>query len=398
MTDDTAGASHPQPAASRHTVAFLPWFAIDGDSQVGNCWLLRYERGHLPAGKGTADQERIDFATKAFLESEEPIGAATILRVDDGSPTRELNEEERNKVFQITEMLTTAALAGREYFQGASSYCNRDAFRLVMLSVPEKPTSGWTVTSRRRDGRSRNMYSAAIPEHRPPHVVHCRTASIDGELFEALTKLRSEKPDLWDRVRDAITSFNDANTDSDRITKGQEVVLTFGALQRLLDVDHKTDELAAEIATFAKPNADEQLPADLAKSWPRSTVREAWIRDLSITRDAFAHGKTSPGSKRSWDVNEHLLFGAAIFPLLLKRVLAREGLYAMKHWDERDIDLFERRVLARPFKVPAHDDETEPDWPWLRVRREALWSEVRRNAARALDQASDLGKSADANS
>lgn len=386
-------SSEHQPA-SRHTVAFLPWFAIDGDSQVGNWWRLRYERGRRPAGKGTPDQERLDFATQAFLERGKPISAATILRVGAGSPTRELNEDEQNEVFQFAEMLATAALAGRDYFLGGSSYCNRDAFRIVVQSVPERPTSGWTITTRRRDGTSLNMFPMAIPEHRPPHVAHCRTGSIDGELLEALTRVRSEKPEVWDLVWDAITSFNSANNDSDRITKGQEVVLTFGAIQRILDASHKVNELASAFVTVAKPQRDEPVPPELEKRWPRPTVRDAWIRDLAITRDAFAHGKSAPGSSPFWAVDEHLLFGAAIFPLILKRGLARDGFYELKRTDERDVDLFERQLLGRPFTVPPHDDETEPDWPWLRIRQEALWRDLYRNAQRAVDQSGSEGSSA----
>lgn len=332
----------------------------------------------------------------AFLERGKPIGAATVLRVGEGSPTRELNEGERNEAFQLAEMLATAALAGRDYFQAGTSYCNRDAFRLVMHALPEQPTKGWTVTTRRRDGSSLNTFPAALPEHRPPHVVSCRTGSIDGELLEALARLRSNEPGLlWDRVWDAITSFNAANTDSDRITKGQEVVLTFGAIQRLLDGSHLIKKFAPVFADRGKPNVDAPAPPELASRHAGMTVREAWIRDLAQVRNAFGHGRNAPDSAPFWSVEEHLLFGAFIFPILLKRLLGRDGLYSVTRADEQHANLFEQLLLCKPFTVASSDDQdVEPDWPWLRVRQATLWAEIRDSAVARMREM-DKGASSD---
>src|SRR5262249_59659883 len=97
---------------------------------------------------------------------------------------------------------------------------------------------------------------------------------------------------------------------------------------------------------------------------------------LADTRNAFGHGKTKVEPTPSWNVDEHLLFGAVTFPLLLKRVLSKTGYYRMTRVDEREVDALEPRMLCDLRTRVDDDAESQPPHPWVEVMTRILLGQL----------------------
>ena len=71
-------------------------------------------------------------------------------------------------------------------------------------------------------------------------------------------------------------------------------------------------------------------------------------------------------------MQEHLLLGSYIFPLLVKCKLSRAGLYTLTDRDQDDIDVFERLACVELFPQVSDDPTNAED-----ESREFSWNEVR---------------------
>ena len=66
------------------------------------------------------------------------------------------------------------------------------------------------------------------------------------------------------------------------------------------------------------------------------------------------------------------------FPLLIKLLLEKKGLYTISEKDRINIDVFERLAAANLAKKP--NEYKHEEWEWDRIHRETIW-EFRRNKA-----------------
>ncbi|MCA6519567.1 MAG: hypothetical protein IM556_13140, partial [Pseudanabaena sp. M110S1SP2A07QC] len=77
------------------------------------------------------------------------------------------------------------------------------------------------------------------------------------------------------------------------------------------------------------------------------SVREIWIRDLFRLRGDLAHGKIIKNFTSVWSINEHLILGSFIFPLVAKILLSKQNIYNLSKNDSLYVDVFER-FLCQP--------------------------------------------------
>ncbi|MCU0864124.1 MAG: hypothetical protein MUC36_10045 [Planctomycetes bacterium] len=354
-----------------HNVALLPWFAVDQERQIRPFTLLPY----LRTGSADSEEQRIvRAATDHFhelgpgRERPEPIDACTVVRLGAGSMTRELSDAERGDAFELTELLATCALAGRDFFGNDRSYCNREGLRVFVQQLASSSPGGCVLQARRRDGCSQDYRTRSLPIVRQGHVVAPRANSVDWPLLDALLSLRSDATlgDLWDRVRDSLHWFNAANTDADTTSLGQEAVFSFGAIQRLLGTGHLAKDMVEPFSRLLKPREDAAVPPTLAAMHKTSdpTVRGLWILQLARVRNDFGHGRAALHAQTFWSLHEHVLVAAVAFPLLLKSTLKGTGLYAWTGSDDVDLEALEARMLSKPFRPELWTDDGEEAKGW----------------------------------
>ena len=98
------------------------------------------------------------------------------------------------------------------------------------------------------------------------------------------------------------------------------------------------------------------------------SVREIWIRDLFRLRGHLAHGKIIKDFTLGWSINEHLVLGSFIFPLVAKLLLSKRNIYNLSKNDSLYIDVFER-FLCQPSLNSWNDI-------WVNFLLSKHWKEV----------------------
>lgn len=341
-------------------LAFLPWIQLDHDVDLGSYQLLRYRREQLPA-ENREEQAVIDQVLEPFHGSGiHPIRRATIVTTSTRGLIEDLADEAREDLFYFGDLLAFSGLAGRRYFQ--HRYWNRDHFRLVLQSFVD-PQAGIVLLSRRRDGSTttlvaRSAYRVSCPDHVYPTAV-----SLDEPLL--LSLLESRERDEWNRLRQGIVLFNEANTDRLEMPQASEMILVYSAFEQLLGLAGAGPrDVAVAFASLFDPDAE--CPRDewkIAEGNERAaalldragSLREAWLQDLGISRGSLAHGHEGEAYPACWSPREHLLFSSFAFPLAVKRVLAGLQLYDMLDDDERLIEAFEFLLNERHFAEDVRD-------------------------------------------
>jgi hypothetical protein len=360
------------------TLFFMPWTHIKAAGFVGPIALVPYERGLSPGSLGKTTQSTLDavignYADHAFIQNVDstvPVQKALILRWP-GDDEREslLSDDEIQERLQQTQMLTFAALSERQ-FGTHWNYCNTDGLTVTAQHFSEGNPSGTAITTRRRDGNSLNYMSGGRGKPlflRPLHVADRYTLDMDGNF--ALALLNTPDGPLRNRLLDAITLFNRANTDANEVPPSAEIVFMRAALETLLGASHKTSDLKAKLLNLMSTRLGKLEWHDVhisPKTWQdrwRDETRpfSAWVQDFCHWRNEGAHGKS--GSKKYpdpvWSLWNHLLFMSWFMSRIVKVLLADEGLYTLTQDDKEELENIE---LFFTFDILRRDEREQIYW------------------------------------
>lgn len=371
------------------TIAFFPWLHLEDEVEVQEFRLLRYQRGEAP-GVGD-EQAAIDRVLSAYRDSSgHPVNRATIIQhSEQDSPTAGIEETFHLDFFVFAELLAFSGLAARSFF-GPFGYSNRDHYRLVLQDFTD-PERGVLVTARRRDGSSKIFFSGdTFVAYRPTNVGHDRPR-VDRNLVESLLSARSH--DDWPRIYQGVLLFNEANTDRLEVSAGTELIMTYAAIEQIIDMAGRPPSAVADrFSEVINPQddlppsewrvaRDNQRASTLLKRSP--TLRNAWVKDLGISRGSVAHGHAIETYPASWQPHEHLLLGGHIIPLLMKVQLQNLGLYKLTADDIGGLEVFEHLLNEDHFERSEGiglDQNFES--PWLRITSEERFRRhARRRAA-----------------
>jgi hypothetical protein len=370
---------------------FMPWCPIDRVYDSDCIRILPYRRGHPLEGLDQPQQSQVDAMMGMYKTIEgKPIHSAAILCFAGKAPIDELSEPEKEQAFDFADLACFSGLARREFFASAGSYCNRDCFMLYGQGFG--PTDFGVLTWRQRQGRSgstwrMNRITFSVPLH--CYTVH--EVTIDANLLEALAKCRAQSPaNEWDRWRNSILYFNQANTDSDNISLQVESVLMVGAFQHLLNAQKKPydKDVARRFSEIVTPHTSLLTRTSQRGStrWPSSQepLRYEWMREFYQIRNDFAHGKLRTGQPTVWTPGEHIVLSAIAFPLLVKCLLKEAGGYGLTDIDRREIDCFEKLADTNDFLELPADSQDSADTHWTRCWWGWIKQEARRLDAEAI--------------
>lgn len=372
------------------TVALFPWLMLKNPVSAGNIHLVSYERGENPGGSGTELQAILDQLMEGYLEQPGlPVRYTTLLKLENGSLIRNLDASARDEIFVFRELLAVSGLARRRFFSPGLRYWNSDNFSLVIQSFSE-PYKGVTIETRRRDGSAVNYvpkehYQVIRPDHVPLYPIHLGI-EVDDLLLQALAVAKDQ--DGRDSLFAAIISFNLANTDNSAISEHIEVVLTTGAFQQLLECGAAEDSLVRAFGGIFVPDenvswescrklSDQATAKRFKKAQP---VREVWLRDLCRLRGDLAHGAAVPRYPALWAPREHLLLSSFVFPLLLKLILARRGIYHLTEVDRNSINLFEALACENHFEGRRGSGDAD-EFPWNRIEKEGILKRIEKKVS-----------------
>lgn len=364
---------------------FLPWVATLEEIHLGSIRLVPYVRGEAPSDLHGVTQGVLDgifgsYGNQTFSRSRTSahVSHSTIITWESDAERLDLSEEQITARLEMANYLAFSALSQRR-FCSHYEYCNSDGYQVVAQRFSEDRPGDTTLTTRRRDGRGQHFVgSAETPRFiRPQHVDGRLSLSLDAPLVIALLGLPDGE--LKHRIGEAIDVFLRANTDSSTMQERSELVLMRVAFETLLNSSHDTPGLRrcfrkhfqAELPVNPAWAIGSLNEAQWRARWPKNVERplDAWVQDFSAARNAAAHGPHGESEPSVWQRHNHLLFSSWLFPLMVKKMLADEGVYELQ-----EEDLVARRGFEAFF---AHDllafaDEDERDLWWNRVECKLL--------------------------
>ena len=240
------------------------------------------------------------------------------------TPGADIDEVAGQDLFVMSEVVAFAGLASRDFF--SHNYWSRDNFRLVLQNY-EEPKPGTRYSTRRRDGATTVLVSETAHVVRTPeHVSVSSNVTLDEDLLQVL-RSHKEHGD-WDRLYEAILNFNLANTDSEAVSPSMEMVLMHAAFERLAGGSSGKCEpvitfIEESLGDFERlgPGDSERLSTEAwaARYSKRKTLASVWMHDFCALRRSVAHGINPDKFPSLWNLREHLLMGAFLFPVLLRR-------------------------------------------------------------------------------
>jgi hypothetical protein len=315
---------------------------------AGPVSLLPFDRLDPPEDWDEITKESVPAALDDFIGVDgNPISTCTVVSVGGRILLEDYPEAGRIETLRdYVELACVVCLSGREFLTTAEPYCNSDCFSVYQRQYRR----GWGTSAppiRRRDDIPMGLSGLALKVHAPKHTVPIMKLSLEEAFFKALSELRrkligSGRLELWARLQESIFCFNQANTDSEAIPPHIEWVLMASAIQRILNTPSKADVFARQFRSELFPNDSKRRKAEMVETWAREFYRY---------RGNYAHGQLRPYGKAQWPREQHLLCGAIAFPLLLKILLQREGVYRPTTRDAAQADALAR--LLEELKDPT---------------------------------------------
>jgi hypothetical protein len=236
---------------------------------------------------------------------------------------------------------------------------------------------GVGIVHRRREGQTlafrtldRTVFS--IPEQ----VSTIRDVTLDLGLIAALLRYRgSSQASDWGRWQNAISCFNQANTDGQGTSPQLESVLMCSAFERLLDAAPKDKDVAKLLSGALIPSktipASESSRRVSRQADKNNSLRYEWMREFYTVRGNFAHGNFKTAQPMKWTPEEHLVLAAISFPLCVKVLLQRMDHYSMTDSDLIQTDAFEALANQAAFLGEPSDSTGSMDSWWARHLSEA---------------------------
>lgn len=353
------------------TLQFMPWCPLSEKYQAGDITIVPFvtdeHSEHLD--KLTASHAKTILASYRNIEGY-PVRNAAVIQYGSKPILSDLSDDEIGITQDCLAIVSFSGLASRAYFDLLGPYCNADCFIFYGQKFQGDPTfSG--ITSRRLegrtvDGRSLNKLLFSIPVH----ASSITEITLDEGLLSSLVDYsRSSSCAEWARWQNAIACFNQANTDSNTVSKQVEWVLLCSAFERLLNAKSNAKDVAHKFTDVFKPNGELLIGSAKRKlpNWntPTKPLRYLWLREFYGVRGDFGHGKLQTRRAMAWDLYEHPVLAKIAFPLLAKCLLAQSGKYTLTEEDHAQIDAFEH-FADDPFRQGPPDQESSTDSWWNR--------------------------------
>lgn len=231
------------------------------------------------------------------------------------------------------------------YPRFGGDYVNSSNFRLVGQAYSGSMPGYIAVSARRRDGSTTDGgYEHGEFKFSLPLQVSIREAAcVDMKLLAALDAANSSGSTVIDRLRTALPFVELANTDDEFMTEHAEAILMGSAFEQLLAGDasayklgKRFGELFGQFGSVTVDDARKERPdiqidtstLEIAAAQPKWWVHRKWMEELYDVRSKVVHKGDHSSRSWGWQIGEHLVMAAHVFPLTVKLMLEKEGHYA----------------------------------------------------------------------
>lgn len=322
------------------TIVLCPWLVLEKTATIKPFEFVPFDldqdslRPNLENGHGHL---------KAILagyrdEHGQTIRRATLVVSEENSPVWDFGDKPLTDVDEVTSLFFLCASACNRYYTQLGQKVNSSYFGAIAQSFVGSPGL-MTYRVRRRDGYiiSSGYRLGEIVFSRP---VACHTTQpirVDDALVGSFEKASQTSSAVLRRVVSALSFFQLANTDSDEMRPEAEVILMAAAFEQLLgtrasawDLGDKLSHLLGKYGTktisdMAASRTYARLSQKPKIANQSHFIHRKWIEELYRLRGAVVHGRNLSRQTWLWEPSAHLVFGAFLFPLVVKLLLASEG-------------------------------------------------------------------------
>jgi hypothetical protein len=371
---------------------FLPWCRIDNTYKSGDIEILPFERHNPIKGLDDAAQCRVNTIMASYKTIEgRPVDSAALICYSIRLPIDNLSEDEIEIAYELASLACFCGLAKREFFHPAGTYCNSDCFMLYTQKFDKADFT--TFVTRRREGQTMDggWRFEEIAITIPQHCHGIQNISLDKELLDALVAHRTKNnSNEWVRWQNAISCFNQANTDSYNVRHQVEWVLLCSAFEHLLGATPEAKDVASKLAHTMMPE-DSLLASNANRRLDKwhdngQSLRYEWMREFYRIRGDFAHGKLKTQQPTVWYPLEHLVLATIAFSLVVKYLLKNANVYDLTIDDQAQIDAFEKFADTNNLLNPPSDQKGSIDSHWRRLCNESKSKRACKEAVRAISK------------
>jgi hypothetical protein len=364
---------------------FMPWCPIDKVYSVGDVTIIPFHCDESIQGLDELATSQVKTILASYRDLEgQPIKEAALIQYQSCPLLADLSDDEIEVTRECVELACFCSLAKRDYFSQEGPYSNTDCFIVYGHEFSQAPRF-FGITTRRREGRTRDgrwiertMFSI------PVHVSPIGRVSLYAPLLDALVAFRNlASDDAWIRWQNAISCFNQANTDNDAVRYQVEWVLLSSAFEHILEAKSNCGDVARTFTDLLVPYTqlfvrDTKRRSDRWSDADRP-LRYEWMKEFYRIRGDFAHGRLKTRQAAVWNALEHIVLASIAFPLLTRCLLERRGIYGLTDNDRSQINVFER-LADEQFLNPPEDQKSSIDSTWWRLQKEEqsalLWREL----------------------
>lgn len=354
--------------------AFLPWLDLRKPASVAGVMFVPF------AEVGNSDlfldiRHDLERILSGYVDiKNSPVDNPAIVCIDRNHhfPSWSLADSDYEEIALATDFLMLAGFARNQYFNQLGSYVNSATFE-VFFQKFDRPADWIVLTARRREGRimDAGYKHGEVKFTAPAQIRYPAPAEIDEPLLEALTHARESQIEVLGRIEASLPAFKLANSDSPAVASKQEAVWMASAFEHLMGSPPNAagigKRFSAVFESFGKVTLAEAIaegkrpeisPRDLLRRNGDSTfLHRVWIEELYTVRGMVIHGQPLDKRKWGWDLSEHLVIGAFVFPLVVKALLTQAGVYTMGA-----DDIGRARAVDKLLSTVRWDSQSEHHW------------------------------------
>jgi hypothetical protein len=373
------------PERPQHLVIFMPFLRMKEGHTIGGIEFLplRDAEGAVTAPLASAEKP-LSIILSGYVDRHgKPLDNCVVATI----PGRgwDLDRADGPAVMWAASLLFLASWATSHYFpRFGGPYTNSTTFRVTGQGFKGDVPVFIAIVARRRDGSSWDGgYKHGAFKFNIPVQCSVRDAvDVDEPFLAALDKANSAGSATIQRLRSALPFVELANTDDDLQTEHAEAILMGAAFEQLLARDGKYEMAKAfgtlvekfgseTVATAQKLRPDIEIDtsdAARAAAQPKWWVHRKWLKELYDLRSSMVHEGGHDAHKWGWQLNEHLVMAAFVFPLTIKMLLEQEGHYALSSADEAQC-----KAIDKLLAVTGWDQEDGDGRSWHKIVSKAKW-------------------------
>ena len=357
-------------------LAFMPWLALQESVAIGNVSFIPFSVSDGDAGDIFADfKDDVIRILSGFHNMQgNSITQCTLIYIDNSNPCDpEINIR---MLLDAAHLLAFAGITQNEYCVNLGSYINSSCFETVF----QKFVMGdefMALNIRRRDGSHYSMgHKHGEVKFSMPHPCsNVRFDKFDLNLLKSLSHVLQDNTSLTKRVLQSIWLFDEACSDSHTIALEREVFLFASAFEQLLDSEKSYQltqhigELLEDYGSVVVEDSNRYrnviLTRDYEDAEKKWHLTRKWIQELYQLRGYYTHGFDNSERTWGWNILEHTLIAAFVFPLAVKLLLAQESKYTLNETDKVHCGAIDKLLDAQDWFTPS--DPSRPLCTWQKT-------------------------------